>query len=76
MANKNEAGQAFGFVPQSFDFVYQTNGFVPQAFDFVPQSFDFVRQTFGFDLKTRVSAFFRQKPVKSVISSCRQPSPN
>jgi hypothetical protein len=35
-----------------------------------------LRHLLGFDLKTRVFAFFRQKPVKSVISSRCQSSLN
>ena len=35
-----------------------------------------LRHLLGFFLKTRVFAFFRQKPVKSVISSRCQSSPN
>jgi hypothetical protein len=40
------------------------------------QTFGFVGQTYGFDLKTRFFAFSRQKPVKSVILSRCQSSPN
>jgi hypothetical protein len=75
--------QTYGFVRQTYDlvrqtygFVCQTYGFVRQTYGFVRQTYGFVRQTYGFDLKKRVFAFFRQKPVKSVISSRCQSSLN